>query len=297
VPQGVGVRLPERPLVVGTGGGLRYEVITSPSNPRLKRAMSLREAKVRKAEGRMLIDGPSTILRALHSGIVCEEFLVRQSWLEGFEAEGLDRLRTWLDLAPQARVLAVGPAAFAKLQYGQRDEDAVAIAIPPDTRYESVSLRIPHRPRELFLVLDRLEKPGNLGAMLRSADGAGVCAVLVSDPICEIWNPNAIRSSLGAIFSVPLIIDRAEALALWLQTRDVKIFAARTDSGIDYAAVSYPERVAIVVGNEAHGLGDRWSEAGITNISIPMLGQSDSLNASVCGAILLFEVARQARSP
>jgi TrmH family RNA methyltransferase len=297
VPQGVGVRLPERPLVVGIGGGLRYEVITSPSNPRLKRAMLLREAKYRRSEGRALIDGAGLIDRASRAEIVCEEFFVRQSWLEGLQAEGLDRLQTWLQHSPEARVYAVSPTALAKLQYGQRDEDAIAIAIPPDTQLSTASLRIPARSRELFLVLDRLEKPGNLGAILRSADAAGVAGVLVSDPICEIWNPNAIRSSVGTLFTVPLVVGTAAELSPWLRARQVEIFAARTESGIDYASIAYPDRVAIVVGNEAHGLGERWSTGKITDISIPMRGTADSLNASVCAAILLFEVARQALHP
>jgi TrmH family RNA methyltransferase len=307
VPQGVGVRLPERPLTVEsnrgckaekvTGEGLRYEVITSPSNPRLRSAILLREPKYRKREGRVLIDSATSIDRALHAGIVCEEIFVRLSWLEGLEAQGVEQLQSWLERCPSARVLAVGPGAFAKLQYGQRDEDAIASAVPPDISLTTGSQRIRSSERELFLVLDRMEKPGNLGAMLRSADAAGVAAVLVSDPICEIWNPNAIRSSLGAIFSVPLIVGSQSELQSWLRARNAELFAARTERGVDYASVMYPARTAIVIGNEAQGLGDRWSEGGIANISIPMLGTTDSLNASVCSAILLFEVARQVRSP
>ncbi len=297
MPQGVGVRLPERPLVVGRGEGLRYEVITSPSNPRLRNAILLREPKYRKREGRVLIDSATSIDRALRTGIDCEEIFVRQSWLEGLDAQGVEQLQSWLELCPSARVLAVGPAAFAKLQYGQRDEDAIALAIPPDTSLTTALQRVRSSDRELFLVLDRMEKPGNLGAMLRSADAAGVIAVLVSDPICEIWNPNAIRSSLGAIFSVPLIVGSQSELESWLRARKAELFAARTECGVDYASVMYPARTAIVIGNEAQGLGDRWSQGGIANISIPMLGTTDSLNASVCSAILLFEVARQARSP
>jgi TrmH family RNA methyltransferase len=257
----------------------------------------LREPKYRKREGRVLIDSATSIDRALRTGIDCEEIFVRQSWLEGLDAQGVEQLQSWLELCPSARVLAVGPAAFAKLQYGQRDEDAIALAIPPDTSLTTALQRVRSSDRELFLVLDRMEKPGNLGAMLRSADAAGVIAVLVSDPICEIWNPNAIRSSLGAIFSVPLIVGSQSELESWLRARKAELFAARTECGVDYASVMYPARTAIVIGNEAQGLGDRWSQGGIANISIPMLGTTDSLNASVCSAILLFEVARQARSP
>lgn len=297
MPQGVGVRLPERPLFVRRGRWLRYEVITSPSNPRLRRAISFREAKYRKHEGRVLIDGSTLIDRAIQSGVACEEVFVRQTWIEGLEAAGLSRLPSWLERLPSMRIFAVGPAAFSKLQYGQKDEDAIAIAIPPETGMATASQRVARRERELYLVLDRMEKPGNLGAMLRSADAAGVSAVLVSDPICEIWNPNAIRSSIGAVFTVPIVVGAEGELVSWLRSRNVEIFAARTAQGIDYASFAYPRQVAIAIGNEAHGLQDRWCGAGIGNISIPMQGTIDSLNASVCSAILLFEVARQTRSP
>lgn len=274
-------------------------MITSASNTRLKRAVSLRDSKDRRREGRILIDGPDLIDLALMSGIVFEELLVRLDWVEGLDARGLDRLRTWHERSPHARITAVGPAAFAKMQYGQRDEEAIAIATPPDTSIAAVAprLRPKENGRELMLVLDRMEKPGNLGAMMRSADAAGVEAVLVSDPICEIWNPNAIRSSLGTVFTVPLIVGSQTELADWLHARKVHIFTARTEQGVDYAAMVYPKRIAIVVGNESQGLQERWRVPGATSISIPMRGTVDSLNASVSGAILLFEVARQARSP
>ncbi len=302
MPQGVGVRLPERPLVVGRGGCLRYEVITSPSNPRIKRAISLREAKHRKREGRILIDGSSSIDRAVASGVKCEEIFARLRWVEGLEAGGLeagglDQLRGWLEQSPDTQLLGVGPGAFPKLQYGQKDDDLIAVAIAPETSLSTGSERVARADRELYLVLDRLEKPGNLGAMLRSADAAGVAAVLISDPVCEIWNPNAIRSSLGAVFTLPMVVGSERELKQWLLDRGVCLYAARTDQGVDYAQITYPERVAIVIGNEAMGLADRWCDPGITSISIPMHGVIDSLNASVCGAVMLFEIARQFRSP
>ena len=276
---------------------MRYEVITSPSNPRLKRAVSLREARHRKREGRILIDGSTSIDRAVAAGVKCEEIFVRLSLVEGLEAGGLDQLRGWLEQSPDTQLLGVGPGAFPKLQYGQKDDDLIAVAIAPETSLSTGSERVARADWELYLVLDRLEKPGNLGAMLRSADAAGVAAVLISDPVCEIWNPNAIRSSLGAVFTLPMVVGSERELKQWLLDRGVCLYAARTDQGVDYAQITYPERVAIVIGNEAMGLADRWCDPGITSISIPMHGVIDSLNASVCGAVMLFEIARQFRSP
>jgi TrmH family RNA methyltransferase len=141
-----------------------------------------------------------------------------------------------------------------------------------------------------------MEKPGNLGAILRTADAAGATAVLMSDPVCEIWNPNAIRSSLGAIFRVPMGVGTESEVRKWLDGRGVALFAARADGGIDYSEVPYPTRTAIVIGNEALGLENRWSNQGVTSVHIPMGGVIDSLNASVSGSILVFEVIRQWRN-
>lgn len=297
MPQGVGVRLPERPLPGSEVRFLRYEVITSPSNPRLKRAMSLREAKHRKREGLILLDGPVLIDRGLSSGIECQEIFVRQSWVEGLDAVGVERIQTWLAQCPNIQIVALGPAAMAKLQYGDREDEAIAVAVPLDTSLPAASRRIQPGPSQLYLVLDRMEKPGNLGAMVRSADAAGVTAVLVSDPICELWNPNALRSSLGTLFTVPLILGSETELSAWLAERGATVYAARTDQGVSYTAVNYPACVAIVIGNEAAGLQERWHGPGVQNIFVPMHGDIDSLNASVCSAVIMFEVVRQIRSP
>jgi TrmH family RNA methyltransferase len=146
------------------------------------------------------------------------------------------------------------------------------------------------------LVLDRLEKPGNLGAAMRTADAAGVTAVLLSDPTSEAWNPNAIRASLGAIFTVPLAIDSWSHVYRWLKDRRAKVYAARTENGQTYTQIRFPEKLAIVIGSEAHGLQQRWQSQDISSVHIPMFGQIDSLNASVTGSILLFEVVRQWQS-
>jgi TrmH family RNA methyltransferase len=276
---------------------LRYEVITSPNNPRLKRAMSLREAKHRKREGLILIDGPGLIDRALTAGVDCRELYVNQNWVEGLDPHGLERIQTWLDACSDMHIVALGPAAMAKLRYGDREDDAIAVAVPPDTSLSAASQRMDSERPQLFLVLDRMEKPGNLGAMVRSADASGATAVFISDPICELWNPNAIRSSLGTLFTVPIAVSSESELLGWLKEREATIYAARVDQGTPYTAVTYPASVAIVIGNEAAGLQGRWHGPEVQNIFIPMHGQIDSLNASVCSAVMMFEVVRQNGSP
>jgi TrmH family RNA methyltransferase len=145
-------------------------------------------------------------------------------------------------------------------------------------------------------VVEGVEKPGNLGALLRSADGAGVDAVIVSDPVSDVWNPNAVRASLGTIFSLPLAVCDAAEAASFLRERGVGIVAARVDAAVDYDEVDLSGALAIVVGAEATGLTDAWSGPDVTAVRIPMLGLADSLNVSVSAAVLLYEARRQRRA-
>ena len=297
---------------------MSFEVITSPSNPRVKWAASLRDARDRKREGCIVIDGASNIEHAVAGGIECAELFLAER-LELFLAEPgsaadsgsasqqrhqeASNAYEWRKRFPGLKVTLLGPQAMSKLQYGDRDLGEIAVAKMPDTSIETLNERIagrssvtvPEAP-QLFLVLDRMEKPGNLGAILRTADAAGATAVLMSDPICEIWNPNAIRSSLGAIFRVPIGVGTESGVRKWLDGRGVALFAARADGGTDYSTVPYPSRTAVVVGSEALGLENRWSNQGVTSVHIPMGGVIDSLNASVSGSILVFEVIRQWRN-
>jgi RNA methyltransferase, TrmH family len=187
-----------------------------------------------------------------------------------------------------------------KLQYGDRELQAIAVAVMPSTSLESLADRLGPSARgperELYLVLDRFEKPGNLGAALRTADAAGATAVLVSDPISEVWNPNAIRASLGAMFTVPIAVANSGDLRKWLRERSIRCYAARTENGSDYSQVRFAKKSAIIIGSEAYGLEDRWKSEEITPVHIPMYGKIDSLNASVTCSILLFELIRQWQS-
>jgi RNA methyltransferase, TrmH family len=276
---------------------LTYETITSPSNPRVKAAAALRDARDRKRTQRILIDGSDLIARAIDGGWMLEELLIAEAALVAEAFPQPQRLHDLLRRAPGVPVLALGPMAMKKLQYGDREVDAIAIAKMPATELDSRLATLALPKRALFLVLDRIEKPGNLGAMLRTADAAGVTAVLASDPVCEIWNPNAIRSSLGAIFRVPIAVGTEDKIDAWLREHEVTVYAARVEGAVDYAAVRYPERAAVVIGSEAMGLQGRWSGPHVAPILIPMHGTIDSLNASVSSAILLFEMVRQMSHP
>ncbi len=200
--------------------------VSSRHNPRFKAALALRDARERRASGQLLVDGSREIGRALDAGLE-----VREAWI------AIDRVRSEAAQALLPRLRTTGiellfttPQLLAALAYGERDEGIVVVATEPPTGLER--LRPPEQP--LLAVVDGVEKPGNLGAILRSADGAGMDGVIVSEPRCDPWNPNAIRASLGTIFSLPLAVSSSlEALA-WLRDRRISVVAARLDATLDY---------------------------------------------------------------
>ena len=295
------------------------ELISSPNNPRVRFAASLRDPKDRRRESRILIDGAKNIAIALRSGIRCTDiFICQRAWetsnpvlreilpqtdhqLTEHQLYGRDSRCVSVDDKIQAvRWTRLTEQPMQKLQYGDRELQAIAVAVMPSTSLESLADRLGPSARgperELYLVLDRFEKPGNLGAALRTADAAGATAVLVSDPISEVWNPNAIRASLGAMFTVPIAVANSGDLRKWLRERSICCYAARTENGSDYSQVRFAKKSAIIIGSEAYGLEDRWKSEEITPVHIPMYGKIDSLNASVTCSILLFELIRQWQS-
>ena len=152
---------------------------------------------------------------------------------------------------------------------------------------------LPQRDNPLIVVLEGVEKPGNLGAVLRSADAAGADAVIICDPLTDIYNPNLIRASIGAVFTVPVAVCTSEEAIAYLKERGIKIHTAQLQDSREYYDTPMTGPVAIVMGTEATGLTSVWREAADSHIRIPMLGRLDSLNVSVSAAILLYEAVRQ----
>ncbi len=282
-----------RPAIAGKSGFVPVEPISSPSNQRIKAANSLRDPRERRDSGLMIIDGDPIARHAHAGGIECTELFI----LETSEESHRHLVSEWQALVPGIRINLISKPAMAKLQYGDRDVSLIAVARQPSLALETLDERMPSRLDEgsskCFLVLDRMEKPGNLGAVMRTADAAGVAAVLLSDPVSEMWNPNAIRSSLGALFRVPMAVGSAKQIQSWLAERSIAIYAARVDGNISHTAPKYERSVSIVVGSESDGLGENWLKPEVTAVRIPMHGAIDSLNASVSTSIILFEVLRQ----
>jgi TrmH family RNA methyltransferase len=264
--------------------GQHKPLITSRHNPHVKEAARLRDRRHREKQGRILIDGARELRRAAQGSVRLLQVFVCPPLLSGDDA----RLPAEL-AAAGCEVLPVSEDVFGKLAFGQRAEGLLGVAETP--RHALVSLALP--PGALLAVLEGVEKPGNLGAVLRSADAAGVSAVIVADGRTDLYNPNAIRASLGTIFSLPLAEATGSEAREWLHERNCSIVAARVDGAVPYTAVDYCGPTAIVLGSEAAGLSPLWSGPDVRAVRLPMLGAADSLNISVTAAVLFYEALRQ----
>ena len=261
--------------------------ITSTANPRVKAASRLRGRRERDQQGLTLIDGVRETLRAMSGGAVLREVFVLPELLVEPEARALlERLRE-----ESVPVLELGRDAFEKLAYGDRLDGVVAVAETPLRTLAELSLP----PEPLIAVVEGVEKPGNLGAILRTADGAGVNAVIVAESATDLFNPNIIRASLGAVFALPVSVASSGEVLTWLRDHDIAIIAARVDGSVDYTEADYSGAVAIALGSEARGLSDAWGELARASVRVPMLGVADSLNVSATAAVLFYEALRQRR--
>jgi RNA methyltransferase, TrmH family len=258
-------------------------MITSSHNPRVKRAAGLRDHRQRQKEQRILIDGAREISRAFAAGVALEEVFVCAELCRGEEAQRLLK-----DLTA-AELIEVSESVFSRLAFGQRAEGIVAVAELPRHRLEDLVLR----ENPVVAVLEGVEKPGNIGAVLRSADAAGVSALVLADPRTDLYNPNAIRASLGTIFSLPVAAAAATDVLAWLQNNRLQIVAAQVEGSTIYTEIDYRPPTALVFGSEAAGLGPLWSGGEVRAIRLPMLGAADSLNVSATAAVVFYEALRQ----
>jgi TrmH family RNA methyltransferase len=267
---------------------MKIESITSSQNSRYRQALKLHSSRGRQTQNRILIIGQREVSRALDSGLVFEEVMFEQG-CDGPELESesiLRRLQT-----SNTRCSSLSQSLFEKLAYGDRDAKVIGMAARPKTELGSLSIRPRRGVGSFVVVLEQLEKPGNLGAIARTADAAGVSAILVADPRTDIFHPNAIRASVATVFSVPVACSTAIEIQAWLQTNEYQTYYATPEAKNSLYQVDLTGRVAIVIGNEARGISPIW-RAG-NGIHIPMIGIGDSLNASVTTSVLIYEAFRQ----
>jgi TrmH family RNA methyltransferase len=260
-------------------------LIASVQNQRVKDVVKLRDHRQRAKQGRFLIDGAREILLAMSGRVRLVEVFVCEPLCTTAESrQVLERLDD-----TRADIWEVTPEVFEKMAFGERHEGVLAIGkAAPLTLAE---LEVPRGG--LIAVVEGLEKPGNVGAILRSADAAGVAAVIVADPRTDLYNPNCIRASLGTIFSKPVCQATSQAALSWLRERGCRIFAARLNAKLSYSEADFRGEVAIVLGSEAAGLTAAWQTADVTAIAVPMHGAADSLNVSAAAAVLFYEALRQ----
>jgi TrmH family RNA methyltransferase len=260
------------------------DTISSASNPRVRAAARLRDRGPRDDAGMTLVDGGRELRRALAAGVEVDEAFVCEPLLRTEDARAaVEELR-----ASGAPILVTTEAAFAKIAFGERAEGVVAVVRTPSTELERLDLP----PDPLVVVLEGVEKPGNLGAVLRSADGAGADALVLADHRTDPYNPNAIRASAGTVFTVPIGAASTPEVRDWLGRRLLRVVAARLDAAASPWDVDLTGSVAIALGAETTGLSASWS-SDVTGVRLPMLGVADSLNVSVAAAVLLYEARRQ----
>lgn len=258
------------------------EIITSGKNQKIRFLLELQQkSQTRRESGLFVVEGRREIEHCIGAGFALDSLFICQSaeqWASSLNTGGVS-------------LFGVSDDVYSKIAYRESTEGAVACFKSKACTLDGLVL--PDNP--LIVVLESVEKPGNLGAVLRSADAAGVDAVIVCDPLTDLYNPNLIRASIGAVFTVPCAVCTSEQAIDYLKARGVHILTAQLQDSSLYYESDMKAGTAIVMGTESTGLTGVWRKAADAHIRIPMLGRLDSLNVSVSAAILMFEAVRQRR--
>jgi len=261
------------------------EFITSLQNSRIKLLVKLRDRRPRDAARVFLVEGYRQIRRALEKSVPLKElYFCRDCFLGTNEDALLEEAR-----AAGAELIELSRAPFEKIAYRERPDGLLAVA--PQWRRRLSDLRLGESP--FVLVVEGIEKPGNLGTILRSADAAGCDAVIVCDPVTDIFNPNVVRASTGVLFSVPLVVAESREVAAWLRQHGIRTAATTPHSEQLYSDADLRGPLALIMGSEQYGLSDFWLQESDLTLRIPMAGQADSLNVAMATIITLFEAVRQ----
>ncbi|QGN58585.1 RNA methyltransferase [Nostocoides sp. HKS02] len=263
-------------------------LISSPANPRLKTLVALRRRRTREDTGHTLVEGFEELSLALEAGVVPEALYYCPELMLDPAAQSavVDRVRR-----DGVETVQVTRAAFEKAAYREGPDGFLAVVGAVTRRCADLAVG----DAALLLFCEGVEKPGNLGAMLRTADAAGADAVIAADPVTDWGNPNLVRSSKGTVFSVPVASDpTADALA-WLDDHGIALVATTPDTDVDYTDVDYTGPVAIAVGAEKYGLTDRVLAHAAYQVRIPMVGKANSLNVATSAAVVIYEAVRQRR--
>ena len=274
---------------------MRRETVTSAQNPKIKELRALQEkSRLRRETGLFVVEGRRELEHCLDAGFVPRTVFVCR---EIIQAEDLARIIGKAEPykgpgIPEVQVIELPSALYDKVAYRGGTEGIIA-----EMEYRERSLdNLKPGDNPLIVVLESVEKPGNLGAVLRSADAAGADAVIVCDPLTDLYNPNLIRASIGAVFTTQVVTATSEEAITWLKRKGIHILTAQLQDSQWYYDTDMTGGTAIIMGTESTGLTSIWREAADAHIRIPMLGRLDSLNVSVSAAILLYEAVRQRHS-
>lgn len=257
--------------------------ITSLQNPKVKNTILLQKHKERLSQNLFVVEGAKEIEKALKMNYTidtlfyCPEIINRNQLESLFKENNVSHL------------FEVSISVFQKMAYRENSGGMIMLARPKQHRLED--LRLKQNP--LVLVIEGVEKPGNIGALYRTADAAGLDAVIISDPLGDLYNPNTIRSSLGCVFTVPTALTTGNEAVRYLNSKGIQILSTNLKAAVPYHTVDYTQASAIVMGTEAEGISKMWMDAADQNIIIPMKGAADSMNVSVSAAIVIFEACRQ----
>ena len=272
---------------------MRIEVITSAQNPKIKDLLALQEkSRERRKKGLFVVEGRRELQHCIESGFEPQTLFICREIISDKDFDAILGTIEENFCGLTVQIIEIAQHLYDKVAYRGGTEGIIAELKCREMNLES--LRLKENP--LVVVLESVEKPGNLGAVLRSADASGVDAVIVCDPLTDMYNPNLIRSSIGAIFTVPVAAATSEETIKWLKSKNIKIYTAQLQDSEWYYDTDMKGGTAIVMGTEATGLTDAWRKAADAHIKIPMLGRLDSLNVSVSAAILMFEAVRQRNS-
>jgi len=263
--------------------------ISSPQNPRIKQLIKLRDRSEREESGLFLIEGYRELLRAADANHPLQTlFICPKLFLGENEQNLISRIKE-----RGAQVWTCSETIFRKISYRDRPDGLLGIALQKHSNLLDLGKHLQNVPSPFLVVAEAIEKPGNLGTILRSSDAVGIDALIVCDRCTDIHNPNVVRASVGTLFTVPVIEADGEETLQWLKQHHIAVVAATPSASCEFTDVDLTGPVAIAVGTEQLGLSERWMKQADIQVRIPMRGVADSLNVAMATTLLLYETLRQ----
>ncbi len=259
------------------------DYISSTKNPKIKNVIHLQKASERKEQNLFIIEGLREIEKAIISDYEFKSLYFCKKIVDYDKVHGI------VNKTNLKEVYEVSSEVYEKIAYRENTEGIVILAKPKTHTLDEILTK----EKPLILVLEGVEKPGNIGAILRTADAAGVDAVIICDLTTDLYNPNIIRSSIGCLFTVPIAVAESKNAIEWLESKKIHIYCTYLQASVPYFTIDFKQSAAIVMGTEATGISDIWVNSATKNIIIPMYGQADSMNVSTSTAVVVFEACRQ----